>query len=73
MNKSIFSWVLLIIVLIFIIISLFGPWYSHRLSLSSKEGINSIELTSYLRYSNYKMQTNEETASMEIDYGNLNI
>jgi len=73
MNKSIFSWGLLIIVLIFIIISLFGPLYSHRISLSSTEGINSIELTSYLRYSNYKMQTHKETASMDIDYGNQNI
>ena len=64
---------MLIIVLIFIIISLFGPWYSHRISLSSTERINSIELTSYLRYSNYKMQTHEETTSMDIDYGNQNI
>jgi len=72
MNKSIFSWGLLIIVLIFIIVSLFGPWYSHRVSLSSSEGINSIELTSYLRYGSYKLQSNEKTASMDIVYGDLN-
>ena len=71
MNKSIFSWGLLIIVLIFIIVSLFGPWYFHRITISSTDGVNTIELTSYLRYGNYKMQTHVETASMDIDYGNL--
>ena len=63
---------MLIVVLIFIIVSLFGLWYFHPISLYSSEGINSIELTSYLRYGNYKLQSNEETASMDIVYGNLN-
>jgi hypothetical protein len=73
MNKSIFSWGLLVIVLILIIISLFGPWYTHRISFSSSEGINTIELTNYLRNGNYQIQTYEETKSMEIDYGNIDL